>query len=311
MLLETTPDGTVTQSFYPPPQDEQDRGPTTDDRMQRYAIEAVALGETACRQSLHRADVSPGDATHLITVSCTGFASPGMELALIPALGLNPGIARTHVGFMGCHGLMNGLRMAAAVSRSEPDAIVLVCAVELCSLHHQYTNAPQQIVANALFSDGAAALVVRSANAATAGWRLHDQRSLVLPQTGDLMSWRIGNHGFEMTLSPRLPDVIRDNINPWLSEWLGEHDLGVADVNAWAIHPGGPRILTAAAEGAGFDPALLQPSQDVLARCGNMSSPTVAFILDRLQQSGARPPCVVLGFGPGLTIEAVLMTVAA
>lgn len=307
VLLEKTPDGAITQSFYPPPRNEQDRGPTTCQRMHRYATEAPSLGETACRQAIWQAEISPRDVTHLITVSCTGFSAPGTEFELISRLGLSPEISRTNVGFMGCHGLMNGLRMASAVSRGEPDAVVLVCAVELCTLHHQYTNAPQQIVANALFSDGAATLIVQSGQPGSAHWQLEDQRSLVLPQTDEMMTWRIGNHGFEMTLSPRLPDVIRANLKPWLSRWLKEHKLKISDIKSWAIHPGGPRILTAAAEGAGFDAALLKPSRDILTHYGNMSSPTIAFILERLFQDGAETPTVILAFGPGLTIEAGLM----
>ena len=163
------------------------------------------------------------------------------------------------------------------------------------------------IVANALFSDGAAAVVVSSADADYVGWELHAQISFVIPETSDLMGWQVGNHGFEMTLSPSVPEVIRTTLGPWLRDWLAEFDLGVEDIPSWAIHPGGPRILTATADGAGFDPALLGPSRKVLANHGNMSSPTVAFILERLQNAGAEPPCVMLGFGPGLTIEAALL----
>ncbi len=307
VLLEPAPEGGVTQSFYPLPRTDNDRGPTTSQRMQVYAEKAPELAITACRRSLQRSDQPPRAITHLITVSCTGFASPGMELALIPALGLRPDVARTHVGFMGCHGLLNGLRLASSIVRADPEAVVLVCAVELCSLHHQYTDDAQQIVANALFSDGAAAILIRRHQPGSRAWRWHDQTSRVLPQTSDLMSWRIGDHGFEMTLSPRLPEIIRCNLNPWLSLWLADHSLRISDIRSWAIHPGGPRILTAAAQGAGFDPQLLLPSQQVLADYGNMSSPTVAFILERLMQAGASPPCVVLAFGPGLTIEAALL----
>ena len=130
-----------------------------------------------------------------------------------------------------------------------------------------------------------------------------DQRSVVLPNTTELMSWRIGDHGFQMTLSPQVPQIIDDHLSPWLSAWLAEHGLAIGDIQAWAIHPGGPRILDACATAVGLAEESLRDSREVLSQFGNMSSPTILFILDRMQRRGARP-CVVLAFGPGLTIEA-------
>ena len=184
---------------------------------------------------------------------------------------------------------------------------MLLCAVELCSLHHQYHWQPDQIVANALFADGAAALVVRAETVAQGGWRVVDQRSVVIPDSTELMHWRIGDHGFQMTLSTQVPQVICDKLQPWLAAWLDEHGLDVGSVGSWAIHPGGPRILEACAQAMGLDAARLVDSQEILAEFGNMSSPTVLFILDRLRRRDAPRPCVMLAFGPGLTIEAALL----
>ncbi len=223
------------------------------------------------------------------------------------SLGLNRGVSRTHIGFMGCHGALNGLRVAAALSSSAPAGRVLLCCVELCSLHHQYAAAPQQVVANALFSDGAAAIVGAAGYAENSSWRVVDHFSLLLPETAELMAWRIGDNGFDMRLSPHVPGVIRDMLRPWLCEQLSRHALTIADVRAWAIHPGGPRILTACAESLGLDQDCLAPSQQVLADYGNMSSPTVLFILEQLRTRGDALPCVVLAFGPGLAIEAALI----
>jgi predicted naringenin-chalcone synthase len=306
VILEEVQGELSAAAFYPPARDEDDRGPTTARRMERYAVEAPVLGAVAARKALQQADLTPQEVTHLITVSCSGFSAPGLDLQLVHELGLPATVSRTHVGFMGCHGLLNGLRVASAFAASDPGNVCLISAVELCSLHQRYTKEPQQIVANALFSDGAASMIVQAHSEGTAGWGLRGQRSLVIPGTTDMMSWRIGDHGFEMTLSPLVPDVIRKSLNPWLTSWLAEFGLDVSDVTAWAIHPGGPKILTATAEAAGFDPALLQPSFDILERFGNMSSPTVAFILEHLQLSGVEPPCVMLAFGPGLTVEAAL-----
>jgi predicted naringenin-chalcone synthase len=120
------------------------------------------------------------------------------------------------------------------------------------------------------------------------------------------MTWNVGDHGFVMTLAKRVPEIICKNLRAFLEHWLGEHGLAIADVASWAIHPGGPRILDAAGEALGLTADLLRPAREVFAAHGNMSSPTVLFILDHLQKRGGKPPCVALGFGPGLSVEAAL-----
>ena len=184
---------------------------------------------------------------------------------------------------------------------------MLLCAVELCSLHHQYGWNSEQIIANALFADGAAALIVRSATADAAGaYRLVATGSTLIADSESAMSWRIGDHGFAMTLGTNVPDLIGREVTPWLSAWLARTGLGITSVGSWAIHPGGPRILATFGEAAGLDGTALGPSYRILAEYGNMSSPTIAFILDRLRSSAAPRPCVALAFGPGLTVEAAL-----
>jgi predicted naringenin-chalcone synthase len=209
---------------------------------------------------------------------------------------------------MGCHGALNGLRVAKAFTDADPNACVLICAVELCSLHHQYGWDPEKVVANALFADGAAAIVgCRGSAAGNSNWCLTDSGSTIIESSEDSMRWRIGNHGFEMTLSPQVPDIIHQHLPAWLDRWLAEHGLSVDEIGSWAIHPGGPKVLTACAEAAGFDTQFLEPSKEILAEFGNMSSPTVLFILQRLQEREAARPCVILGFGPGLAVEAALV----
>jgi predicted naringenin-chalcone synthase len=121
------------------------------------------------------------------------------------------------------------------------------------------------------------------------------------------MSWRIGNHGFTMTLSPRVPELIGRHVRPWLVAWLALHGQTIDTVGSWAVHPGGPRILSSFGEATGLDRTALETSYRVLADFGNMSSPTVAFILERLRTAGAPRPCVALAFGPGLAVEAALL----
>jgi predicted naringenin-chalcone synthase len=273
--------------------------------MRHYAELAPPLAIQASTVALERSGLAARELTHLVTVSCTGFLSPGLDWALIRALGLAPTVERTHVGFMGCHGALNGLRVARAFTEADTDARVLVCAVELFSLHYDYGWSPQTVVANALFSDGAAAVVGAAADARRA-WRIAATGSCLLPDSAAAMTWTIGDHGFEMTLSKRVPGLIARYLRPWLVEWLGRQGLTLADVASWAVHPGGPRILDAAQKALGLPVEALADSQTVLAECGNMSSPTVLFILDRLRAREARLPCVALAFGPGLVAEAVL-----
>jgi len=242
-------------------------------------------------------------------VSCTGFHAPGFDSVLIKEVGLSRGVARTHVGFMGCHGLLNGLRVANAFLGSDPAACVLLCAVELCSLHHQYGWDAEKIVANALFADGAGALVgvAGPAGGAVDSYRVVATGSTLVDDSEDAMGWRIGDHGFEMILSPRVPDLIARHVRPWLERWLAGQGLTIETVGSWAVHPGGPRILSSFGEATGLDRAALEPSYRVLAEYGNMSSPTVLFILNRLLSAGAARPCVAIAFGPGLAVEAALL----
>jgi prepilin-type processing-associated H-X9-DG protein len=295
------------QAFYIPATESDDPGPSTAERMQIYEESAEVLGASAAAAALANADSTPREVTHLVTISCTGFHSPGVDVALVRELGLNPGVARTHVGFMGCHAALNGLRVAKAFTDSDPEACVLMCAVELCSLHYQYGWHPDRIVSNALFADGAAAVVARGRAGANPGWQLNSSASAVVPETEEAMRWHIRDHGFEMTLSAKVPELIQQTLRPWIENWLAGAGLSLEDVASWAIHPGGPRILAACREACGLDETDLQASADVLAEFGNMSSPTVLFILERLRRTGAAGPCVALAFGPGLTIEAALL----
>lgn len=308
VLLEPDGNGGVTQSFYGPRASDSDRGPTTAERMTRYEGAAADLAEQASRRALDAADCPASSVSHLVTVSCTGFSAPGFDFALIDRLGLDPEVSRTHVGFMGCHGALNGLRVARALASQQPGAPILLAAVELSSLHHFYGWHPDRLVANALFADGAAAIVgsARSLESTRGGWKLVAQSSTVLPGTSDLMSWRIGDHGFEMTLSARVPGVIIETLRPWMEHWLASTGTPLESIRSWAVHPGGPRILSAVEAALSLPDQTLSVSRDILAKHGNMSSPTVLFILDELRRKGAPLPCVALGFGPGLAIEAAL-----
>jgi predicted naringenin-chalcone synthase len=317
VLRGGTEDPFERQTFYKSATDDGDLGPTTYERMQRFETAAPILAQASCEQALVDARVTAAEIRHLVTVSCSGFAAPGFDLALYPALGLAANVSRTNVGFMGCHGALNGLRVARALSLAHAGEPVLLCATELCSLHHQYTEDPQQIVANSLFADGSAAVVLRSSDSANGaapsphsahgGWTLLGNSSCLLSESSEMMSWKVGNHGFQMTLSAQVPEVIRKQLKPWLENWLATQQLTLQDISSWAVHPGGPRILTATTDALKLDKSHLAVSAGVLAECGNMSSPTILFILDRLRREGLRGPCVAIAFGPGLVVEAALL----
>jgi predicted naringenin-chalcone synthase len=310
------------QTFYQPACQSHPYGPTTAERMKVFSEHAGPMLQKACAAAIENSGHATRNITHLVTVSCTGFFAPGVDIALIESLGLDSHVQRTHVGFMGCHGALNGIRVSKSIVDADPAAVVLLGAVELCSLHQQYTDDAQQLVANSLFADGAAGLVIGANDplhsldgsgvenhaSRQIQWSVVSTLSKWIPQTTALMSWTIGDHGFRMTLDPQVPSVIEANLENELKTWLDEQSLCISDIEAWAIHPGGPRIIQASGKALGLPPQALEGSQSILAEHGNMSSPTVLFILERIsQQQPDANYCILLAFGPGLCIEAVLL----
>jgi predicted naringenin-chalcone synthase len=295
------------QAFYPDPDETMSSGPPTRARMEKYERDALPLALAASREALDNAGVNPDQFTHLITVSCSGFSAPGVDIGLIKGLGLPQSVERTHVGFMGCHGALNGLRVARGFAESDPHAQILLCAVELCSLHYHYGWNPDHLVANTLFADGAAAVVGRAANGeGTDTWCIHGTGSCLIPDSEDAMTWRIGNNGFFMSLSSRVPELIGSHLRPWMESWLAKYELRIGDIRSWAVHPGGPRILGSVAKALDLPRDAVNVSREILRDHGNMSSPTVLFILKRMRDRGMPTPCVALGFGPGLMAETTL-----
>jgi predicted naringenin-chalcone synthase len=287
-------------------------GPSTQERMAMYEEHAPPLAIQASREALRRSEVSASAITHVITVSCTGFIAPGIDSSLIQELKLPPTTQRIHVGYMGCHGTINGLRVARGLAHSEPRSRILLCSVELCSLHYCFHWNSERMLGNALFADGAGAMVLGSeldvpATAARRRWHVAATGSCLFPETAEILKWNIEDHGFAMSISSRLPEVIQQHLSEWLTTWLAENKLHVSDVESWAVHPGGPKILEAVQSAMGIDPDKTQVSREILRQHGNMSSATVLFILESLLNSGASPPCVMLSFGPGLVAEAALL----
>jgi len=312
VLLETREDSSpLLQDFYTLKSSPQGNGPSTATRMELFSKVAPALGVQAARLALADAKRAPAEITHIITVSCTGFAAPGMDHALITELELADTTERTHVGFMGCHAAINALRVADGLVRSSPDAVVLIVTVELCTLHLQYTSRPDRMLANALFADGAAAaLVARPRDGDGRMVMVEATGSCMFPGTSSAMAWEITDNGFAMTLDKSVPVLIRAHLYPWLEKWLSPGTTPIArikEIGSFAIHPGGPRVLDSVRDALGIDEAKMQPSRDILRQYGNMSSCTVLFILRSLLDARCSGPVLMLAFGPGLTAEGAVL----
>jgi len=277
--------------------------PPTGTRMTRYEAEAPALAEAAC-DALGLEREAPR-ITHLILATCTGFVAPGLDHWLIRRYGLPGETQRTVVGFMGCQAAINALKLAWQAVRSDPRARVLVLNLELCSLHLQPSADIGQLLCFLLFADGCSAALV---SAEPEGLRMDGFHAALVPEARDQITWRIGDSGFDMTLSGLLPLTLARALPEQAARITG----GVApeEVALWAVHPGGRSVLDAVAQGLALPDAALDVSRAVLREYGNMSSATVMFVLQRMLGT-ARPGqrgCA-LAFGPGLSTEAMRFTV--
>lgn len=303
-------------TFYPPAPD-LEPFPAVGARMAAYRAAAVPLAANAIADCLRQvAAVGVASITHLITVSCTGMYAPGLDVDLIGALGLPATVQRTAVNFMGCYAAFNGLKLADAIVRADAGARVVVVCVELCTLHFQKHLSDDHLLSNALFADGAAAVLVAGAPLAPGAPALALEAShCALEPAGHAdMAWHIGDSGFEMTLSSYVPDLIRAGIGQLTDRLLRALRLRPADVAHVAIHPGGRRILEVIEQALALPRDANRHAYSVLRECGNMSSATVLFVLRRLlaELTPAQRDERVLSFafGPGLTLESLLLRVA-
>ena len=275
---------------------------STERRMRRFLVEAVPLGKEAVGRALTDAGLSADEIGLFAVCSCTGYATPGLDIMLARDLGMSPTVQRLFVGHMGCYAALPTLGAVAdfVVARGRP--ALMLCA-ELTSLHLQPAAARadlQQIVSHALFSDAAAAVVVAPG---AAGYAVREVAAVTDTTTADHMTWDVTDQGFRMGLSPQVPAVLETHVRRFVDDLLARHRLTVADVDGWAVHPGGPKILDVVGEQLGLSDRAMTPSREVLAAYGNCSSPTVLLVLDALRRQEHPPRRVVtLAFGPGLTL---------
>jgi alpha-pyrone synthase len=279
--------------------------PPTARRMQLFEQFAPRLADCAL-DKLSLSLEQRRNITHVIVTSCTGLYAPGLDFEVVSHLGLNPSVERTMIGFMGCYAAINALKSAHHIVRSEPHAQVLVLNLELCTLHLQESHELEQVLSFLVFADGCAASLV---SAQPQGLAIDSFLAVTIPDTSQLITWRIGELGFDMHLSGEVPGRIGAALKEMGSEVIcGQAPESIA---LWAVHPGGRSILDSVEKGLALSPDALASSRDVLARYGNMSSATVMFVLQQIldrAQSG-QTGCA-MSFGPGLTAETMLFHAA-
>jgi predicted naringenin-chalcone synthase len=270
--------------------------PSTAERMRAYQQHAPELAERAVGGLCLGREP---EVTHLVVTSCTGFYAPGVDMDIVERCGLDPSVERTVVGFMGCSAAMNGLKLAHHIVRSEAKARVLVVSLELCTLHLQKSHSLEQLLSFLLFADGCAAALV---SAEPEGLAIDGFRSVLVPETRGLITWNIGDSGFDMFLSGKVPSEIERGLAACADEVL--HGTKPEDIDLWAVHPGGRTILDAVERALSLPRTALSPSRDVLREMGNMSSATVLFVLQRtLAAAKAGQRGCAMAFGPGLVAE--------
>jgi alpha-pyrone synthase len=283
---------------------------STAERMKIYENNALNLAIAAINQGVD--SIYLPKITHLITVSCTGMYAPGLDIELTLKLNLSSHVERTCVNFMGCYGAMNALKLADYICKNNADAYVLIVCVELCTLHFQPIKTQDNLIANALFGDGAACALVHSQpTKGKKNLQLKSFRCELAPSEKPAMTWNIGDQGFDIILSSYVPVILSDHILEPTQKLLTKLDLTLNDIDFFAIHPGGKEILSSIEKALGIIPEKNQEAHEVLSEYGNMSSPTILFVLkkwlDKISDHHHQKNILAMAFGPGLTIESVLL----
>ena len=275
--------------------------PDTAKRMEVFERFAPRLAQRTL-DKLRLTDDERNGVTHVLVTSCTGLYAPGLDFDIVDHLGLDTSVERTMIGFMGCYAAINGLKQARHIVRSEPDAKVLLVNLELCTLHLQETQDLEQVLSFLVFGDGCAASLI---SAEPTGFAMDSFRSVLIPETRELITWRIRGVGFDMLLSGKVPSEIGKALAVSGGEVLGKHSK--EDITLWGVHPGGKSVLDAVERGLGLPKDALAASRQTLECFGNMSSATVMFVLERLmQQAQPGEKGCAMSFGPGLTAETML-----
>jgi predicted naringenin-chalcone synthase len=275
------------------------------ERMNLYFRHALPLSLKA----VHGLEFDPKEISHLFAVSCTGMAAPGLDLMLCESLNLRPETHRSCIHFMGCYAAIHALKQADYICRAQANARVLIVCTELCTLHIRADLRPDNLASTLLFGDGAAAVLLRGEDKSgkKSLFRLRNFASVFLPSGRSEMAWHPDEEGFRMELGRFVPDLIGEGIPQLLQRAAGTSGLPAG----WAIHPGGRKILDKVADGLAIDKSALASSYEILREFGNMSSPTVLFVLERefhrMAQNDTAGSVFAAAFGPGLTMESMVL----
>lgn len=296
------------------PNDSELPFPSTADRMKIYKDNALKLSLSAITDCLKQiSDFDKNTITHLITVSCTGMYAPGVDIEIIEQLNLKTTLQRTAIQFMGCYAAFNGLKIANDICKANPTAKVLLVSVELCTLHFQKSMDLDSVIANAIFADGAACALIEANPQHDKYFSLSGFHCDILPQSNHEMAWSIGNNGFDIVLSSYVPDVINRGIRVFIERLLDQYRMQITDINFFAIHPGGIKILQACEDALKIKQHDLKYAYHVLRHYGNMSSATILFVLKAIWEdiNNRDHDKQILGcaFGPGLTVESMLLKI--
>ena len=295
------------------PCDSSKAQPSTRDRMNLYQKHACELGVQAVVDCCGADPKVMRQVTHVIAVSCTGMYAPGLDIDLVQALGLRTNVERTAINFMGCYAAFNALKAADKIVRTEADSLVLIVSVELCSIHFQRNMEEDALVSNALFGDGAAAVLVGKGQKDAPSFSLDAFHSDLFFAGQEDMGWYIRDFGFEMKLTAEVPAHIKRGIAELTHRLLSQIDLPLDRISHYAIHPGGRKILDVIEEELSIAKDDNQPARQVMKQYGNMSSPSVLFalnhIMDRLTPENHQEHILSFAFGPGLTMESMLLTI--
>jgi predicted naringenin-chalcone synthase len=284
--------------------------PSLEQRMFWYNKFAAPLSVDAIRSCISN-KIHPGEVTHLITVSCTGMSAPGLDLQIMELMDLPKNIFRTSINFMGCYAAIHALKLADAICHTEKEANVLIVCTELCTLHFQREGTMDNIASSLLFSDGSAAALITKDNNPVKGIRLSGFYSEVLPKGKKDMAWELSSTGFLMTLSSYIPDLIEEDFERLVTHALDKNNVEKGEITHWCIHPGGKKILDAVYKSLHFSNGHLETGYEVLKEFGNMSSPTILFVLKKIMAGlnyDQSNKIFGAAFGPGLTMETFIAT---
>jgi alkylresorcinol/alkylpyrone synthase len=276
-----------------------------------WIANARELGCHALKQALESAGLERDQVGALFFVSITGIANPSIDARILNMLDLPRHVKRIPIFGLGCVAGAAGIARAADYVRAYPDQAALLVSVELCSLTVQADNLSMpNLIATALFGDGAAAVAVAGGDVPASGPKILGTKSNFYPQTEDAMGWDVTENGFEIVLSPKVPDIVREHLRPDVDAFLAQNGLSRSDITSWIMHTGGPAILEATADGLGLPKQALEASWNCLRRIGNLSSASVLFVLQDYLLN-RRPPAssysILAAMGPGFCSELVLL----